>query len=272
MTKNSVYFNIREFPLGTIIGGRIVDSAGATTPRYLELQEYVDTEITDFGKQFKDIHAGSITAQKIQRLHNYWLLGEAGEVQIPEPYKRVLDYLFNKFEKGIFLDNGVDYNDHGDLPEKEGYARAAIHTSPKRFHRESGKWEVEAGEIEPVHGYVPLTGFPISTNDGIYNPDIFVPFATTPLREIAVQSHISKCVRSDVAEKAVSKFWSRNEGKGVAIGVAYCNIVSDCGRFALSAVGNPDVESVDMGRLASSQNWSYRNCARKALDLIGGKI
>ena len=248
----TVYFNTRNFPLGVTIGGRTVGSSVAPkAPRYLELCEDIDTEITDLGKQFKDLHTGSITAQKIQRLHNYWLLGEAGEVQISEPHKRVLDYLFNKFGKGIVLDNGVDYNDQGDLPEKEGYARARIVTQPKRFHRESGEWEVEAGEIKPVHGYVPPTGFTISTNDGIYNPDIFVPFATTSERTDAVASHIAKGVSPEVAEKAVSKFWSRNEGDGVAVVDAFCDDGSDCGRFCLDTDNGPGVRYDDIGRLAS---------------------
>ncbi len=251
-TVPSLYFRVREFPLGVTIGGRTVGSAVAPkAPRYLELNEDVDIEIADLGKQFKDLHKGSITAQKIQRLHNYWVLGEAGEIQIPEDQKRVLDYLFNKFGKGIVLDNGVDYNDQGDLEEKEGYARARIVTQPKRFHTESGQWEVEAEEIEPVHDYVPPTGFPLLTNDGIYNPDTFVPFATVPSRKVAEQSHVSKGANPEVARKAVGKFWSREEGQGVAAVSVYCDSDSVYGRFDLGASGGPGSRDPDIGRLAS---------------------
>ena len=245
----TVYFNTRHFPLGVTIGGRTVGSAIA--PRYLELQQDVDAEITDFGKQFKDNHAGSVTVQNAQRLKNYWLLSEAGEVQLRDDQKMVLDYLFNKFGKGFVCDNGVDYNDNGGLPEKEGFARAAILTAPKRFYKEGDEWEVEAGEIKPVHGYVPPTGFPILTNDGDFNPVTGFPFETDPQRTVAEESYTRKGVSPEVARKAVSKFWSLREGQGVAVVYAYCGNDSFCGRFDLYADDDTDGRDDNIGRLAS---------------------
>ena len=253
MTEYGVYFNVRKLPFGVTIGGRTCGGSAVApkASRYLELQEDVDAKITSLGNQVRDSHVGSLTAQKIQRLHNYWLLGEADEVQIPEPQKSFLDYLFGKFGKGIVLDNGVDYNDHGDLPEKWGFARARIVTHPKRFYKKGDEWKVEAGEIKPAHDYVPRTGFPILTNDGDFNPETGFPFETDPKREVAEKSYTKKGVSPDAAEKAVSKFWSMNEGKGVVGVVAFCYIHYNFGRFTLGADVDPDRGCYNIGRLAS---------------------
>ncbi|MBL7160895.1 MAG: hypothetical protein ISS93_03550 [Candidatus Aenigmarchaeota archaeon] len=252
-TLSVVNFNVCEYPVGANTGGVV----GLGKERDLSPLTYkgeVATEITDKGKQYKDLHNDSITAQGLEALWNFYLLADLGN-EPTEEEARILSYLFDTFGQGNVCNNGVDYNDHGDLSEKEGYSRAAIVTHPKKFtkNKETGLWKIGSEGSEVVHDYVPGTGFPLLTNDGTYNPITFVPFSTVTDRETAEASYINKGFSPEFARKVVSRFWSAKEGEGAKSVVRYCYVGWGNGRFSLGAGYGPGDRDDDIGRLFASR-------------------
>ena len=234
-----ISFNISEYPVGASRGVIGLDTARNLVP--LGFKGKTAAERGDFGKQYKDLHKGSITIQEDLALWNAYLMAELGKYEPTENQRKVFDHLYNVFGKGHVCDNAVDYSDYGSLQPKNGYARAAIFTHPEgfKFNKESGLWEASQGDGEMIHGYIPKTGFPELTNDGAYNPETGFPFSTAS-KEQAEASYTNRGFSPEFARMAVSKSWSREEGAGVKIVGRYCSDVWDIGRFGLYANSDPD--------------------------------
>jgi len=260
-----VNFKVSEYPVGASNGGIVgLDTARDLIPLVFEGSTAI--ERTNLGRQYKDLHRDSITAQEDLALWNAYLMAELGKLEPGEEQREVLDFLYSRFGQGHVCDNAVDYNDPGSLRSKKGYARAAIFTRLEgfRFNRDSGVWEVIQGEGTMVHDFIPGTGFPELTNDGAYHPETGFPFSTAS-RKQAEASYTSRGFSPEFARMAVSKFWSQSEGAGVKAVDRCCNDGGYGGRFSLYANNDPRSWDPNFGSFHVSRSPSgARRAQRKA--------
>jgi len=252
-TMSTVYFNVREFPIYASTG----DVVGLSTERSLiplQFEGDVGAEITDLGKQYKELHKGSITAGDEVALFNAYLLSELGRFEPTAEQRRVLDYLFNQKGRGNVCNNGVDYN-NGDKSLKkpnDSYRSVLWIVEPEDFVLENGIWKAVGGEAK--NKIIPDSGYVGRTCDGAYDP-YGPPYKTWETREQAEKTWTDAGFSQEFAVKAVSYFYSRNEGAGTAVvGRRYWD--DDVGRFYLYADRDPDDGYPLIGRLFASRSPS----------------
>jgi len=262
--QKQISFKVSQYPVGASSGGVIgLDTARNLVP--LEFEGKTATERTGFGEQYQHLHRGSITAQEDLALWNAYLMAKLCKYEPDQRQRDALNFLYDRFGQGHVCDNAVNYSDHGTLQPKKGYARAAIFTHPEsfKFNKDSGLWEVNRGEGEMVHDFIPGTGFPELTNDGAYNPETGFPLSTVS-REQAEASYTSRGFSPEFARMAVSRFWSRDEGAGVKAVDRYCSDDGSLGRFGLDADDEPGGRSPIIGSFRVSRSPSGARHATEA--------
>jgi hypothetical protein len=216
-------------------------------------------EITNMGEQFKNIHKDSISLKDQATLFQAYLLSEEGRLELPGDVKEVLKYLFEDMKgHGNVTDDACNYNngDKGMKKVKESDRRVQWIRHPKEFVETDEGWKAKLGEDSEVKNIlIPGTGYNELTCDGLIRPDTGTYFSTVKTRKEAEKSFTDKGFSSDFAKKAVSYFYSREEGNGTASVDRWCDD-DDYGRFDVSAVSDPDDRDSVIGSFASSRQPS----------------
>jgi hypothetical protein len=214
----------------------------------------IATEITGYGKEFKDLHKGSITLGEQAALWNAYLMSERGELDLGEA-KDAIYSLFGNLGTGNVTDDACNY-DGGEKLRKLNDSDRSVEwiIRPEAFEKKGGIWQARLGPKSDVrHILVPAPGYVALTCDGSYRPDTGTPFTTVKSRTEAEKSWIDRGYSPEFANKAVSYFYSRNENEGMAA-VWRRFSGGDYGRFVVFAVRNPDFRSSDIGSLGVSRD------------------
>ena len=144
-------------------------------------------EITNMGKQFKDIHKGSISLKDQATLFQAYLLSEEGLLELSGDVKGVLKYLFDDMKGfGNVTDDACNYNDgdKGMKKVKDSDKRVQWIRHPKKFFETGDEWKANLGDESKVKNIlVPETGYVEKTCDGAYRPDTGTPFSTVDNRK-----------------------------------------------------------------------------------------
>lgn len=224
-----------------------------------EFEGKMDTEIGDYGKPLHDLHKGSIALRDQATLFQAYLLSELGEnLELSEEVKNAVFQLFDKRGYGNVTDDACDYNNGDSRLKKvkptDRAVRWIIH--PKQFRQTNNGWEALLEENSEIHNIlVPKTGHVELTVDGAYRPDTGTPFSTVESRKEAEKSWTGRGFDPEFAEKAVSYFYSREEGNGtVAVGRWFSYAVG--GRFDVYAGDGPDFRDSFIGSFLASRSPS----------------
>jgi hypothetical protein len=220
-------------------------------------------DIKDYGKEFHELHNGSITLGEQAGLWNAYLLSELGELDLGEA-EGAIHSLFENDGRGNVTDDACNY-DGGiklkKLKDSDISVEWIIH--PEGFEKKNGIWRAVGGDRRYI--LIPGSGYVALTCDGSYRSDTGTPFMTVPTRSEAEKSWIDRGYSQEFARKAVSYFYRRNEGKETA-SVSRWSSGSDCGRFVVSAADDPGGMG-GLGSLGVSRTVK-RSEAGQALDII----
>jgi len=230
---------------------------------------HVGSEITGFGKQFKDIHADSITLGDQAALFQAYLARELGEYQPPKELGKVLDYLFNEIGRSNFTNDACDYDNGKNLRKAKPSDRSVRWiVRPDKFEFVDDKWQAVLGEDSNVYRIlVPEGGYMELTNDGFVRPDTGTPFSTVPSREEAEKSWTSRGYDRKFAQKVVSRFWSKSEGQGTTSVIRWYD-TADGGRFDVYAYYDPDDMYFDVGSFVSKPERARPRHGTVAVELM----
>jgi len=148
----------------------------------------------------------------------------------------------------------VDYDngDRGLKKPNDSYSSVLWIVEPEEFDVDGNRWKANGGDAK--NKVIPASGYVGRTCDGAYDPD-GAPFETWNKRAQAEKTWTDRGFDPEFARKAVSYFYSRNEGQGTTV-VDRWFFNDDYGRFNLVALRNPDYRSPDFGRLVSSRSPS----------------
>jgi len=220
-----------------------------------EFEGQVAAEIGSYGKPLKDIHKGSISLAEEATLFEAYLLSELDEYTPSEETRGVIKHLFERMGRGNVTDDACDY-DNGDKRMKKARPtdrRVRWIPHPEGFEKADGVWKAIIGEDGFKDILVPETGYVEMTCDGLYRPDTGTPFSTAKSRERAEKSLTDRGFSPDFARKAVSYFYSRNEGEGTAAVVRWFGS-ADGGRFFVFTDYVPDGRSPSVGSFPASRS------------------
>lgn len=184
-------------------------------------------KITDYDKEFHEIHKGSIILRDLNTLFQWYLLSELDEApKLPEEVKDVIYDLFSKTYRGHVTDDACDYNngDRSTVKTKKTDRRVRWIIRPKAIKYTDDGWIVQTAENpQTFHIALPGSGYVELTDDGDYRPETGTPFSTVKTRKQAEKSWTKRGYDPAFAQKAVSFFQSRNEREGVASVVRWYN-------------------------------------------------
>ncbi|MBN1896800.1 MAG: hypothetical protein JW789_03700 [Candidatus Aenigmarchaeota archaeon] len=214
------------------------------------LEGDISPEINNYEKKFLDIHKETITLGEQAGLWNSYLLSELGELDLGEA-KNAIYSVFEGIGGGNFTNDACNYDGGIKLKKSKKTDRSVewiIH--PESFEKKNGIWVAKIGpDSEVKHIIIPSSGYVQLTCDGAFRPDTGTPFSTVKLRPDAVKSWIDAGYSPEFAEKAVTHFYCRHEGKGTT-SVGRWNKGDHYGQFNLYAVYDPDYGGTDFGSLA----------------------
>jgi len=216
----------------------------------------IGVDITDFGKQFYQLHKGSITLGEQAALFQAYLASELGQAPaLPNEVRGVLYTLFDKIGRGNVTDDACDY-DHGKRLKKvkptDRSVRWIVH--PQGFEGGEDGWEAKLGPDSDVyHILLPEPGYVERTCDGAYHPKLGVPFSTVPRREEAEKSWTDEGFSPSFAKKAVSYFMSREEGEGTAAVIRWY-LRADRGRFGVGPYDGLGIWNLGVGSFPASRS------------------
>jgi hypothetical protein len=209
----------------------------------------ISAEITDYGKDSRELHEGSITLGEQAGLWNACLLSDLGELDLGEA-KDAIYSLFGKVGGGNFTDDACNYDGGIKLKKLKNSDRSVewiIH--PEGFEKKDGVWRAKTGPDSDVkHILIPGSGYVPLTCDGAYRPDTGTPFTTVRMRPDAVKSWTDRGYSPEFAQKAVTHFYCKHEGKGTT-SVGRWNKGDHYGQFNTYAVFDPDYGGPEFGLL-----------------------
>lgn len=216
----------------------------------------VADQIGSYGKEFRELHKGSITLGEQAALFNWYLASELGEApEMPEDVKDTVYMLFDKIGYGNVTDDACDYDggQKGLKKVKDTDRSVRWIIRPEGFEKGENRWSAKLGENSNIRYItIPETGYVELTVDGPYRPDTGTPFSTVSTRKEAEKSWTKRGFDPEFARKAVSRFWSREEGQGTASVGRWCNDDGG-GRFNVSADDGPGFWNLYIGSLPVSR-------------------
>jgi len=221
-----------------------------------EFDGRIETEIYAFGKSYYELHSDSISLSDEATLFQIYLLSELGEnPEIPKDVMYLIHKLFNTQGYGNVTNDACDYDNGKKLRKVKDTDRSVRWINqPAGFERTEEGWRLLLGEDSELYCIlVPESGYVELTDNGAYRPDTGTPFSTLKTRKEDERSWIKRGFSQEFAEKAVSCFYSREEGRGTSAVVRWFDY-TDNGRFNVGADYGPNGRSLGVGSFLASRS------------------